>query len=141
MSGIPLAVRVFVARRARNLCEYCRSAEELTGQDFFLDHIIAESRGGSDSPENLAWSCFWCNSFKQARWAGRDPRSGRIARLFNPRTDDWSEHFRWSNDSLTIIGRTSIGRATVEVLRLNRLNLVRGRRGWVKQVRHPPKIR
>ena len=139
MSRIPLAMRILVARRARNLCEYCRSAEENTGQDFFIDHVVAESRGGTGSSENLAWCCFWCNCFKQARGKARDPQTGDIVRLFNPRQDDWSDHFRWTRDGLTIIGQTSIGRATVEALRLNRPNLVRGRRGWVSQGRHPPK--
>ena len=124
MSGISLAARVFVARRANNLCEYCQSAEENTGQDFFIDHVMPESRGGSDSSENLAWSCFWCNSFKQARTAVRDSQSGRIVRLFNPRGDLWARHFRWSRDRLRIIGRTAIGRATVEALHLNRPTLV-----------------
>ena len=27
--------------------------------------------------------------------------------LFNPRKQDWDEHFRWSNDGTQIIGQTS----------------------------------
>ncbi|OQY59936.1 MAG: hypothetical protein B6245_04170 [Desulfobacteraceae bacterium 4572_88] len=33
--------------------------------------------------------------------------------LFNPREQNWSEHFRRSDDGLHIIGLTAIGRATV----------------------------
>lgn len=141
MSRIPLAIRIFVARRARSRCEYCCSAEENSGEDYFIDHVVAESRGGADSPENLAWCCFWCNCFKQARSEARDRQTGDIVPLFNPRKDNWHDHFRWTRDGLTIVGRTPIGRATIDALRLNRPNLVRGRRGWVKLGRHPPKQR
>ena len=37
--------------------------------------------------------------------------------LFNPRTDNWHDHFRW--DGYHIIGFTSVGRATIEALCLN----------------------
>jgi hypothetical protein len=39
--------------------------------------------------------------------------------LFNPRTHLWEEHFRWSHDWKKLIGRTSIGRATVAALDMN----------------------
>ena len=42
-----------------------------------------------------------------------------MAPLFNPRTDVWREHFRWSNDFGWIIGETAVGRATVTRLDIN----------------------
>jgi hypothetical protein len=39
--------------------------------------------------------------------------------LFNPRTHLWEEHFRWSHDWKKLIGRMSIGRATVAALDMN----------------------
>ncbi len=137
MSRIPLAVRVFVARRAHHRCEYCRSSEECTGQAFTVDHILAEALGGTDSPDNLGWCCFWCNAFKQARREARDPISGEIVALYHPRLDRWTDHFRWSRGALTILGRTPTGRATIDALRLNRPTLVRARRAWGKQAKHP----
>ena len=40
-----------------------------------------------------------------------------IVRLFNPRRDEWSAHFRW--EGATIVGITPIGRATIAVLNIN----------------------
>jgi len=131
-------VRQEVRRRARELCEYCRSSAELTGHDFTVDHIVPEGRGGSGLSENLCWCCFWCNSFKQARTHALDARTGRRVSLFHPRRDSWPDHFRWSHDSTRIVGRTAIGRATVEALRLNRPALVVARRVWVRHDLHPP---
>jgi len=37
--------------------------------------------------------------------------------LFNPRSDAWEDHFEWSGPLLA--GRPAIGRATVELLRIN----------------------
>lgn len=39
--------------------------------------------------------------------------------LFNPRRDDWNEHFEWNHDGTLIIGKTAIGRATIKALQLN----------------------
>ncbi len=51
-----------------------------------------------------------------------DPRTERLAPLFNPRRDRWSDHFRRSQDQLRIFGRTARGRATVELLQFNELS-------------------
>lgn len=37
--------------------------------------------------------------------------------LFNPRTDPWNEHFEWHGP--TLLGKTKIGRATIELLQVN----------------------
>lgn len=72
--------------------------------------------------DNLAWSCYFCNTFKGPNLAGLDPRTEEVIRLFNPRRDKWSTHFSWEGPILK--GRTPIGRATIEVLRINRLDAV-----------------
>ena len=59
-----------------------------------------------------------------------DPRTGKRIRLFNPRMDDWSEHFRWSRDWKRIIGRTPMGRATVAALNMNDELLQEARPFW-----------
>ena len=137
MSRISLAIRMFVARRAHYRCEYCRSSERCTGQDFTLDHIVSVSAGGDDSTDNLGWSCFWCNAYKQARHDATDPRTGEKAPLFNPRRDSWDDHFRWSRMKYSVVAKTAIGRATIAALRLNRPALVRARRLWVRNRQHP----
>ncbi len=60
-------------------------------------------------------------------------------RLFNPRYENWSDHFAWSQDGERVIGKTSTGRATVSALNLNRPSLVAARRAWVQVDWHPPK--
>ena len=87
-----------------------------------MDHIIAQKHGGPTIEPNLAWACFYCNNAKGSDLAGLDPLTGQLTRLFNPRTDLWSEHFRWSGAEL--VGTTDVGRVTVVVLRINRAEIV-----------------
>jgi hypothetical protein len=56
--------------------------------------------------------------------SGVDSETGRVAPLFNPRKDQWDEHFSPMIGALmplgiAIRGRTATGRATVQVLGLN----------------------
>jgi hypothetical protein len=53
-------------------------------------------------------------------WAGQTAR--KLTPLFHPRRHKSSYHFRYHGGEL--IGKTAIGRATVEVLRINLPNLV-----------------
>jgi len=87
---------------------------------------------------NLRLACAWCNSFKGAKTHAPDPETGQEAPLFNPRTQRWSEHFRWSDDGAEIIGLTPTGRATVQALQLNNAFIVPARRRWVLAGWHPP---
>jgi HNH endonuclease len=107
----------FVAERAGRACEYCRIPQALYRVTFVTEHIIARQHGGSDSDENLAYSCARCNVHKGPNIAGLDPENGQLTRLFNPRSDKWEEHFEWSGRLL--VGRTPIGRTTVRVLAMN----------------------
>jgi hypothetical protein len=84
---------------------------------FHIDHIIAEKHQGSTDSANFAWACFSCNLRKGPNIAGLDPVTGTLTRLFNPRSDIWSEHFHWEGASLR--GTTAIGRTTVAVLNIN----------------------
>lgn len=130
MSRVSLRVRRFVADRAKQRCEYCRTSERVTGQLCVVDHIIPVSRGGSDLLDNLGLCCGWCNSFKQSRVFGFDEKTKQEVRLFHPRRDRWSHHFRWSRDRTRIMAITAIGRVTVELLRLNRPVLIEAREFW-----------
>lgn len=138
MSRIPTAWRRAIHERARGLCEDCHSQTSVTGHEFTVDHIQPEAHGGGDDLDNLCLCCAECYAYKQARTTARDPRSQRVVSLFHPRRDDWDEHFRWSPTFTRLIGRTAIGRATVEALQLNRPFLTRARRLWVEHDLHPP---
>jgi hypothetical protein len=111
------ALQILVWQRARHRCEYCLLPEQLVTTPFQIDHIIAESHGGRTESDNLALACFYCNNFKGPNFAGMDPETNEVTRLFNPRQDDRVKHFRWHGARLT--GITAIGRATVQTLRLN----------------------
>ena len=89
---------------------------------FQIDHIIAEKHGGQTVEDNLALACPHCNRFKGPNIAGVDPELGDAVRLFHPRKDDWGGHFRW--EGARLVGRTPIGRATVQVLAMNAEDLL-----------------
>ena len=110
-------MRKQVRERARGRCEYCRLAAEFVEDRFCSDHIIAEQHRGPTTLDNLSFACCRCTRHKGPNLAGIDPQTGLLERLFNPRIDDWSIHFKW--ELAVIVGITSIGRATVEVLKLN----------------------
>ncbi len=109
--------RLQVAARAVYRCEYCWLSERHTSVPFQLDHVIAEKHKGETSLDNLAYACMHCNAFKGPNIAGMDPETKDIVRLFNPRREDWKEHFHWEGPVLT--ASTAIGRATIAVLRIN----------------------
>ena len=58
--------------------------------------------------------------------------------LFHPRRQRWREHFAWTPDGATVVGLSPTGRATVEMLRLNREGLVNLRRVLFAAGAHPP---
>jgi hypothetical protein len=136
---VPKAVRANVAAQARYRCGYCLTSESIVGTPMELDHLIPEALGGATEEANLWLACSLCNDAKNRRIAFEDPVSGELVRLFNPRHQDWHEHFRWSDNGCLIIGSTPTGRATVAALNLNRPTLVLARRSWVAVGWHPPK--
>ncbi|HRI72114.1 MAG TPA: HNH endonuclease signature motif containing protein [Polyangium sp.] len=111
------ALTALVRNRAQLTCEYCRLPQAFSAIPFEIDHIVAQKHGGPTQEENLALSCFYCNSRKGPNIAGVDPASGRIVRLYHPRKDRWSRHFEWAGAILQ--GKTATGRATIVVLGIN----------------------
>lgn len=141
MTGhIPAAVQRRVRAAAKNRCGYCLTRQEYTPWILEIEHIVPKSKGGTDDEENLWLACRSCNAFKGNQTHGRDPFSGRRVRLFNPRTQKWSRHFRWSEDRTKIVGRTACGRATVLAVNLNNPIAVTVRENWVKAGWHPPEV-
>jgi hypothetical protein len=127
-----------VALKSRHRCGYCWTSESIVGAPMELDHLIPESKGGATEEDNLWLACPPCNAHKADRVVARDPISGRVVRLFNPRRQIWDSHFHWSDSGDHIIGVTPAGRATVEALQLNRVALVAARKIWVAVGWHPP---
>jgi hypothetical protein len=93
---------------------------------FGIDHIKALYHHGPTSADNLALACFNCNTFKASHVAGYDPDTSELSRLYNPRTDVWSDHFAWVGAEL--VGRTPVGRTTIDVLRINLAERIEHRR-------------
>ncbi len=106
-----------VWQRARDCCEYCQLPQEYSDSPFEIDHIISRKHQGPTVASNLALSCARCNSFKGTDIAGLDPRTRKLTPLFNPRRHAWARHFRWEGPDL--IGRTPVGRVTVDLLNIN----------------------
>lgn len=131
------AQRENVARRARNLCEYCQAPQFYTNASFHIEHIHPVSLGGTDETENLAWCCPSCNAHKAARIAALDPATLEFVRLFHPRRDRWDEHFRWEESGLLIEAISAIGRATALLLDFNRMENVRLRYVLILGNDHP----
>jgi hypothetical protein len=137
MARISNNLRQQVIERARERCEYCQT-QQIIVVAMEIDHIIPESVGGETNLDNLCLACVGCNGFKLDFQIGIDPDTKKESSLFNPRTQNWHEHFKWNDDGLNIIGLTATGRATVVRLRMNRDAVVNSRRRWVEAGWHPP---
>ena len=111
-------LRQTVRERADHRCEYCclpQNAEPFFA--YHVEHIVARQHGGRDNSENLALACYHCNAHKGPNLSGLDPESGALVRLFHPRQDPWDEHFE--RNGVLIVGRSTVGRATVGLLKMN----------------------
>ena len=112
-----------VRERAGFVCEYCRMPQSCYPTvPFPIDHVISRQHRGPTSLGNLALSCLHCNSHKGPNIAGFDPTTRKLTRLFSPRRHKWNRHFKWAGP--VIVGRTPIGRATVEILAMNTAELI-----------------
>src|SRR5215211_3786790 len=110
-------LREYIRQRAGARCEYCGLPEAYSDAPFQVDHVIAEKHQGPTQLENLAWSCYYCNSFKGPNIAGWNEATQAIVRLYHPRRDTWEDHFRWQG--AVVAGLTEVGAATIHVLRMN----------------------
>lgn len=138
MESLARVTRDTIAAAAQSRCEYCQTAQAISGAQMHVEHILPLARGGTSEAQNLCLACAWCNSYKWAYTQGVDPDTGQAVPLFHLRTQRWPEHFRWSADGVTIIGLTAVGRATVETLKMNNPFIVPARRHWVEAGWHPP---
>jgi hypothetical protein len=128
-------LRSVVRERAGGFCEYCRMPDLSAFFAHEPDHIIAAQHGGQSNPENLALACIQCNRFKGPNIPSVDPETKRIVPLFNPRTDQWPEHFRAKAGR--IIPLTPIARATAALLNFNDPDREEVRRSLWEAGRYP----
>lgn len=116
-TAVPREMRRQVAARANYLCEYCLISE---GDTFFgchVDHIISVKHGGPTTVDNLAYACVVCNRQKGSDLGSIDWETRTLVRFFNPRSDQWSDHFYLQGARIT--SPTSIGEVTARILGFN----------------------
>jgi hypothetical protein len=135
---IPIAIQRAILELSQGYCEYCIIPSNFSTDYFHHEHIIPLILNGQTELENLARSCGICNNNKRDKIEHKDPLTQQIVRLYHPRKDNWKDHFQWSDDDLYIVGITQIGRATIELLKLNRLNAINLRKLLKMADLHPP---
>jgi hypothetical protein len=118
--------RQLIRERAGDCCEYCRVAQDERLSKFQIDHIIPIKHGGRDDTDNLCLACLKCNGFKGPNVAALDPITGEATKLFNPRQQQWEDHFQINLDA-RLTGITPEGRATINVFRINEESRVKHR--------------
>lgn len=116
------ALEALVRQRAKGVCEYCHFPESFAEVPFQVEHIIARQHRGATESQNLALSCAFCNRYKGPNLSGVDPVTKKIVRLFDPRRQLWTDHFKWNGPVL--VGKSQTGRATIETLSINRPDAV-----------------
>ena len=136
MSDIPRWLHDEVMQRAGQRCEYCQLSQVGQEATFHIDHVLPRTVGGSTTAENLALACVSCSLRKWAKQTATDPESGEDVPLFNPRTQPWTEHFRWDGEKIWPL--TPTGRATVAALAMNRPLILAIREEETTRGRHPP---
>jgi HNH endonuclease len=117
MSYIAKNTRRFVIARAGNRCEYCRVLDYLVGFDYHIEHIIGVQHGGLDALFNLAYACAYCNWKKGPNISTILFLGGELIPLFNPRTQNWFDHFEVKRGE--VLPLTATGEATIKLLDLN----------------------
>jgi hypothetical protein len=132
---IPAALRQMVIERAAGRCEYCRYPQEMAFLAFEVEHIVAEKHGGPTTPDNLALACPYCNRFKGTDLGSLDPETGQLTPFYNPRTQQWAEHFQF--DGAQILPLTPAGRVTVTILRLNHSDRIQERVRLIEAGKYP----
>jgi hypothetical protein len=114
---ISAELRRLVFDRANGRCEYCLLAQVLTGHRHQPDHIVPIQHDGPTSAENLALACIRCNRHKGPNVGSFDPETGQLVPFFNPRTQQWEDHFRI--EGFLVQPLTPEARVTVKIFRLN----------------------
>ena len=116
-AGIPASLRHLVIERGNGRCEYCLMPQSACAFEHEPDHVVPIQHGGKTEVDNLALACLRCNRRKGPNVASFDPETGELAPLFNPRRQNWRDHFQW--EGAIIRPLTAEARVTVKILQLN----------------------
>lgn len=127
-----------VAEDARLQYGYCRCPQRVLPYRLEVEHLLPISLRGTDERDNLRLSCHRCNKLRSNRTRVMDPLTGEDVPIFNPRRDDWNEHFAWELGGVLIVGLTTCGRGTVAALELNDRYDLSARAVWVIAGAYPP---
>lgn len=130
-------LRLAVAKRAYNLCEYCLIHQSDSFFTFHIDHIISLKHGGTTILKNLANSCAICNRNKSSDVGTILLPKYDFIRLYNPRIDNWNDHFYFNEAE--ILPNSKIGQATIKILDLNEMNRLIERNYLIKIGHYPHK--
>lgn len=138
MSKISKDLDKKVRENSKNHCGYCLTPQSLTSYKLEIEHIYPLSKGGTSEKENLCLACRHCNLHKASKIYGFDAISAKRARLFNPNSQKWSDHFIWNKEKTSIIGKTACGRSTVYALKMNDDLQTNARKFWKLTGLFPP---
>lgn len=111
------ALRGLVEERLGKRCEYCLFPQEFALHKHEPDHIVPIQHGGESTEDNLCLACMRCNRYKGPNVGSFDPETGKLVPFFNPRKQQWSEHFKLEN--AFIIPLTAEARVTVKIFHMN----------------------
>ncbi len=136
MSKIPEKLKIKLRKQAKNRCGYCLLPQSLNPTLLEIEHILPTAKGGTDNEENLWLACRLCNGYKATQTEAFDVETNQNIPLFNPRIQNWDEHFKWNNEY--IVGKTACGRATVQALKLNNEIILQVRKKWLIAGWFPP---
>jgi hypothetical protein len=114
---VSTSLRQLVSERADGRCEYCLLPQTVAAHKHEPDHIIPRQHDGETTADNLALACFRCNRYKGYNVGSYDPETGELVAFYNPRKQEWANHFRL--EGATIIPLTREGRVTVKMLHFN----------------------
>lgn len=128
------AIRKQVSGRANSCCEYCLMYEAHSFIKFQIEHIISLKHGGKSELDNLAYSCFYCNSFKGSDIASYT-EAQILTRLYHPREDRWTDHFQLEKEIIS--PKSDIGKVTVSILGLNKADRLIERRALIEAKAYP----
>lgn len=116
-SDVSAALRELVIARAQNCCEYCLLPQFAALHKHEPDHIVPRQHGGETDLANLALACMRCNRYKGPNIGSFDPITGELTAFFNPRTQDWHEHF--ALEMALVRPLSAEARVTTKILRIN----------------------
>ena len=139
MSEIKQDLDAKIRTQAKNRCGYCLVPQKLVSYKLEIEHLFPKAKGGATKEANLWLACRQCNLSKGIKTHGFDTVTFGREDIFNPREQNWSENFAWSNGKIEIIGKTPCGRATVSALQLNNDLHRTAREFWKLTGIFPPK--